>query len=211
MTDKLAPIVVRFNEALRSKMIEVMRGKKTRFGPPNESTIAVCEPWSSNSTILPPLPDLASSESVTEESLRSNSSRDRFAFVPPSQRRLSGSESSSTISLAPGLQIKRKIINGGRSVFVHTGTIFFDFSLAHCFDDHSDAIDELGRSFWIGLENVDFGTSNSGAARHVIDIDVDAMQPGSMTVVPSNSALNQTKLVFKRKSQAVLVKFYHVN
>ena len=207
MIDKLAPVILRFNAALRSKIIEVLRQKKARLSHPNESTIAVSEPWSSNSTILPPQPVLASSESVTEASLRRDGCKNRSAFVPAVQRELSDNESTSTISLAPEVQIKRKIVDSGRSIFVQTSTIFFDFSLAHCFDGLSNAINDLRRSFWIHLETVDCGAGDSSAARQEIDVDVDAMQPGSTTVIPVGAALTQTKLVFKRNSQVVAVSF----
>ena len=216
MIDKLSPVILRFNEALRRKIVEVLRQKKARLSHPNESTIAVCEPWSSNSTIPPPQPDLArsldsprqsSSDSVTEASLRPDNSKDRSMFVPALQRELSDNESNSTISLVPGMQGKRKIVNSGRSIFVQTSTIFFDFSLAHCFDDHSNATNDSRRSLWINLETVDCGAGDSSAAWQEIDVDVDATQPGSTIVLPAGAALTQTKLVFKRKSQVVVVTF----
>ena len=61
MIDELTPAVLRFNEALRSKIVEILMGRKPRLSHPNESTIAICEPWSSNSTILPLQPDLVRS------------------------------------------------------------------------------------------------------------------------------------------------------
>ena len=218
MIDKLAPVVLRFNEALRSKIVEILRGKKARLSHPNESTIAICEPWSSNSTILPPQPDLArsldslqqgSSGSVIEASLRPDSSKDRSVFVPVSQREFSDNESNSTIGLEPGVHVKRKIVKSGRSVFVQTGAI--SFSLADCVDSNSNTGNALRSCFWISLETVDCEAGGSSAARQATYIDVDAMQPGSTTVVPVGAALTQTKLVFKRGSQAVVVSLWFVD
>ena len=220
MAEKLAPVVLRFNETLRSKIFETLRQKKARLTHPNESTVAICQPWSSNSTILPLQPDLArsldalqqgSSGSVSEASLRPDSSIDRSGFVPVSQRDVSDSESSSTISLGPGVQVKSKIVRSGRRVFVQTGAIFFNFSLADCVDSNSNTGNALGRSFRFSLETVDCEADDSSAARQAIYVDVDAMQPGSTTVVPASAALTQTKLVFKKGSQAVVVSLWFVD
>ena len=218
--DKLAPVVLRFNEALRSKIVELMRQRKARLSHPNESTIAIYEPWSSTSTILLGQPDLASSfdplqkgsgDLVMEASFRPDSSKDRLVFVPVSQREFSDNESNSTISLRPGVQVKRKIVKSGRSVFVQTGAIFFNFSLADCVDRNANTGNALRSCFWISLETVDRKAGDSSAARQAKYVDVDAMQPGSTSVVPAGAALTQTKLVFKRGSQAVVVSLWFVN
>jgi hypothetical protein len=218
--NKLASIVLRFNEALRSKIVEVMRQKKARLSHPNESTIAICEPWSSNSTILPPQPDLASSldplqqcsaDSVIDASLKSDSTKDGSVSVPVSQGEFSDNESYSTSSRAPGARVKRKIVKNGRRVFVQAGAIFFNFSLADCFDGHLNTGDALRSPLWINLETLDRESGDFSAARQAIDVNIDAMQPGSTTVVPVGANLTQTKLVFKRNSQAVVVSFCFVD
>lgn len=51
MIDILTLVILRFNDVLRSKIIEILRQKQAHLSYPNESTIALCQPWSSNSTI----------------------------------------------------------------------------------------------------------------------------------------------------------------
>ena len=90
---------------------------------------------------------------------------------------------------------------------MQTSAIFFNFSVADSFDGDSNAGNALRSTFWINLETVDRKSGNFSAALQAIDVDIDAMQPGSTTIVPIGAALTQTKLVFKKDSRAVVVSF----
>ena len=214
MIEQLTSVVLRFNEALRSKIIEVMKQNTARLSNPNESTVAICEPWSSNSTILPPQPKLAPSfnhleqgESIVHDSLRPDSSKGKTSLTPGSQRELSDEESNSTHSLGSHTIIRRKIVNSGRSVFVQTTTALFNFSVADNPDGNSDTGNALRRTFWINLETVGRDPVDFRDAQQTINVDIEAMQAGSTTTVPVGAALTQTKLIFKNDSRAVVASF----
>ena len=102
-------------------------------------------------------------------------------------------------------------MKSGRSVFVQTDAIFFNFSLADYVDSNLNPGDALRSPFWMNVETVERDSGNSSTAQQVIEVDVDAMQPGSTTVVPVRAALTQTQLVFKKDSQAVIVSFCAVD
>jgi len=53
MIQRLLPIVNRFNRAVEETTVKALRGEIGHYAPPNESVVALYEPWSSHSTIVP--------------------------------------------------------------------------------------------------------------------------------------------------------------
>jgi hypothetical protein len=53
---RLLPTVHRFNRAVEEITLKAMKGEVGRYAPPNESVVALYEPWSSHSTIIPQQP-----------------------------------------------------------------------------------------------------------------------------------------------------------
>jgi hypothetical protein len=50
---RLLPIVHRFNRAVEETTLKALKGEIGHYTPPNESVVALGEPWSSHSTIVP--------------------------------------------------------------------------------------------------------------------------------------------------------------
>jgi hypothetical protein len=55
MIQRLLPIVNRFNRAVEETTVKALKGEIGHYAPPNESVVALYEPWSSHSTIVPQL------------------------------------------------------------------------------------------------------------------------------------------------------------
>jgi hypothetical protein len=50
---RLLPMVHRFNRAVEETTLKALKGEIGHYAPPNESVVALGEPWSSHSTIVP--------------------------------------------------------------------------------------------------------------------------------------------------------------
>lgn len=53
----LLPVMHRFNQALETMIRKVLTGPVRQLPPPNESVVALYEPWSSHSTVVPQQPE----------------------------------------------------------------------------------------------------------------------------------------------------------
>jgi hypothetical protein len=53
---RLLPVMQRFNRAVEKTTLEALKGEIGHYAPPNESVVALHEPWSSHSTIVPQQP-----------------------------------------------------------------------------------------------------------------------------------------------------------
>jgi hypothetical protein len=75
---------------------------------------------------------------------------------------------------------------------MQTSATLFNLSVTDHIDSNSNAGNALSSPFWINLETVGRKSGDSSDARQAIDVDVDAMQPGSTTVAPVGAALIRT-------------------
>ncbi|KAM0721326.1 hypothetical protein Q7P37_003030 [Cladosporium fusiforme] len=50
---RLLPVVQGFNRALEAKTLQALEGEIEHYKPPNESVLAIYDPWSSHSTVVP--------------------------------------------------------------------------------------------------------------------------------------------------------------
>lgn len=50
---RLLPVVQRFNRALEATTVQALKGEIVHYKHPNESVLAIYDPWSSRSTVIP--------------------------------------------------------------------------------------------------------------------------------------------------------------
>ena len=232
MNESMSHVLLRFNRALESKILEVlMRRQAQKVVHPNESTIALYEPWSSNSTIrsaepiptnslhphrptnssqgngergICPLTD--SIPEVAEDSRGQSATQSIQQSVLESQEQSSDVQSVSTCSLCLGDRVRKKVIDDGRSLAVRASGINFDFVVSPDSNQLGNVDGKVTSAFWITIETVHC-QSDAPHDEEALVIDVNALQPGRDTVVPVGAGLFSNKIFVKRGNQAVSITF----
>jgi hypothetical protein len=138
----LLPVLHRFNQAVEATIRKALNGELGRLAPPNESVIALYEPWSSHSTIVPRTSAIASTHARGEKSILFGIDP-CDGYLPPDTKslgRLQADSSSSTVTitlhsdsrtsswyLEPGEQMSKELMQG-ETILVQTSAIHLQFT-----------------------------------------------------------------------------------
>jgi hypothetical protein len=138
----LLPVLHRFNQAVEATIRKALNGELGRLAPPNDSVIALYEPWSSHSTIVPRTSAIASTHARREKSILFGIDP-CDGYLPPDTKslgRLQADSSSSTVTitlhgdsrtsswyLEPGEQMSKELMQG-ETILVQTSAIHLQFT-----------------------------------------------------------------------------------
>lgn len=231
----LNPVLTLFNRALENKIMKVLAEKTKRRSPPNESVVALYEPWSSRSTIKPDLSPAAKpmkrtrsassllcepSASHARAETRKDESKPASASAEDSMTQQQDLEShvSSTSTgesasgscsvLSPhGRQPIRRRIELGTSIIVRMGSFRVHFSMAENGEGADDMQFDRWESFVVNIEGKrdTDRTSNSPSMSHAVDLD--ALEPGRDVVLPIGPARRSNRLHCRTREQQFIVSF----
>jgi hypothetical protein len=145
----LVPVTKRFDRAISRKIVQIVKENARSLGPPNESMVGICDPWSSNSTIFLPnsthLTDVDGGARVpiAKTAERLSEARHHMSSVasggPLSED--SSTESSSfefnsmKMSQSGPRGITRALIAGGRGMSISTQQTRYEISIAGHLDE----------------------------------------------------------------------------
>jgi hypothetical protein len=179
----LLPVLHRFNQAVEATIRKALKGELVRLAPPNESVIALYEPWSSHSTVVPRGPVVASgSHTQGEKSIPVDRNTEPGDSRPNTIIHGSGraNSSSSTVSvtiqsdsrkrswyLEQGEHISKELVPG-EIILVQTSAIHLQIS---CTGEQlmGDADTPTG-SYRLHVEHLNKG-SGMASGTQVVDVD----------------------------------------
>lgn len=198
---RLLPVVQRFNRALEAKTLQALKGEIIHYKPPNESVLAIYDPWSSHSTVVPrqtaqgcePGEDAVPPDEPENEPLRSHHNPEATSQTSASSSDISVSirsnrKTCSTI-LGKG-ECVCKDLKQGDSICVHTIAIHFQISLS---DDNVSDSARLGTELEFYRVHVEHLWENSKLNPHVRVLDVDHLRCDQSEVIcfDRRSSLNR--------------------
>ena len=201
---RLLPIVHRFNRAVEETTLKVLKGEVGHYAPPNESVVALYEPWSSQSTIVPQQP--AVPHLLPAENALSPTKSDKgYRFcdkdsVTTSQTGKSSSVVSVSITsarktyrnlLKKGEQIC-KDLEQGDCIRVQTSAIDLQFSWSS--DRSGDAASSVkgAECYRISVENL---MENSELTRDTRTVDVKRLRCDQNETICFNHASDVCRIV----------------
>jgi hypothetical protein len=181
--ESLLPVLHRFNQAVEVTIRKALKGELVKLAPPNESVIALYEPWSSHSTVVPRGPVVAldshtqgEKSAPVDRNTKPGDSR-RNANVCGSGR---ASKSSSAVSvivrsdtrtrswyLEQGEHISKELVPG-ETILIQTSAIHLQFS---CTGEQlmGDADTPTGL-YRLHVEHLNRGSGMASGAQ-VVDVD----------------------------------------
>lgn len=216
---RLLPVIHQFNRAVEIMTLRVLNGEIGRYPPPNESVLAVYEPWSSHSTIVPrqsaePIPLLGQDAFLPA---KPHQGPFRGENDPPATSRASSSSSETSISiksagntystfLKQGEQIC-KDFEQGDCVLVQTPAIHLQFSRSSdCFGDARRSVPRAER-YRIRVEHL---REESELACDTQRVDVNALRCDQSEVICFNHTSSVGSIVCYKGEHRVCVTFEKV-
>jgi hypothetical protein len=180
--ESLLPVLHRFNQAVEATIRKALKGELVKLAPPNESVIALYEPWSSHSTVVPRGPAIASSGHTRgEKSIPADHNTEpgdsrRNTNVYGSGR---ASKSSSAVSvivrsdtrtrswyLEQGEHISKELVPG-ETILVQTSAIHLQFS---CTGELMGDADTPTGLYRLHVEHLNRGSAMASGTQ-VVDVD----------------------------------------
>jgi hypothetical protein len=178
MMISLLPVLHRFNQAVEATIRKALKGELVRLAPPNESVMALYEPWSSHSTVVPQGPVVASSSLTRgEKPTPVDHSTEPGDSRPSTNIHDSGraSKSSSAVSvivrsdsrtrswyLEQGEHMSKELVPG-ETILVQTSAIHLQFSCA------GELMGDAGL-YRLRVEHLNRGSAMASGTQ-VVDVD----------------------------------------
>ncbi|KAK3676561.1 hypothetical protein LTR78_003335 [Recurvomyces mirabilis] len=232
MLETITPLVERFNIALETRILEVLRQQTLRLNYPNESVVVQANPWSSNSTVVPFGAEVAAGlDSQGLDVVIVKDGRDEAISASSSLRTDSESakvgnssasaavravlehgveswhvaeDSDTTIRLASGTHFIRSL-KEGTPIRVKTSGIEILLSAGAEQLDARTGGEQTSCCMTVKTMSYLYGeTQDTGETQTV---DIEALQPGCDAVVPVGASLVRNKLVLKRDIRKVSLEF----
>jgi hypothetical protein len=178
----LLPVLDRFNQAVEATIRKALEGELAKLAPPHESVIALYEPWSSCSTVVPQGPVVASSSHASGEKripVGNNTEPGDLRSATNTHGSERASSSSSTVSvtarsdsrtcswyLEQGEHISKELVPG-ESILVQTSAIHLQFSWT------GELLGEASaptKSYRLHVEHLS-GNSETASGTQVVNVD----------------------------------------
>jgi hypothetical protein len=175
----LLPVLHRFNQTVEATIRKGLKGELGHLAPPNESVVALYEPWSSHSTIVPRGPAIASSHARGEKFIpvdKNSDDRDALPNTDPhGSLRAESSSSTVTITMHSGSRTSSwyleqgehisKELTQGEIILIQTSAIHLQFSW-------SGDVATPNETYRI---HVEYLSGNSGVATDAQLVDVNRL------------------------------------
>jgi hypothetical protein len=178
----LLPVLDRFNQAVEATIRKALEGELAKLAPPHESVVALYEPWSSCSTVVPQGPVVASSSHASGEKripVGNNTEPGDLRSATNTHGSERASSSSSTVSvtarsgsrtcswyLEQGEHISKELVPG-EIILVQTSAIHLQFSWT------GELLGEASaptKSYRLHVEHLS-GNSETASGTQVVNVD----------------------------------------